>query len=187
MIQILGQHELEKHINKGGKVYSHLISIGNPGKGRKNRPDHILPKLFKQTFKSILRLEFYDVESKSHLVKGQKKRIPQKRDVKKIIRYYNKTKNRATGYTIHCWRGIARSTAVGLIILYLMYKDEQKAAQKLAKIRRQAMPHKGMIEHFDNIMGTNLSNSREKLWKERIEIIRKELEEDLIEELEVVE
>jgi len=31
-IQIFGEEELIEHINNGGEIYSHLISIGNPKK-----------------------------------------------------------------------------------------------------------------------------------------------------------
>jgi predicted protein tyrosine phosphatase len=107
-IQIFGQVELENHIKKGGNVYSHLISIGNPGRGKRGIPDHVVPDLFRTSFQSILRLEFYDAEDKSFLGPLRPKRIPQKRDVRRVVRYFEKTKHRADGYTIHCWRGRIR-------------------------------------------------------------------------------
>ena len=43
-IQIFGQNELESRIRRGKPVYSHLISIGNPGN---THQDEIMPEIFK--------------------------------------------------------------------------------------------------------------------------------------------
>ena len=186
-IQVFGQFELEEHIRNGGEIYSHLISIGNPGFIR--RPDHVLPKLFKQSFSSILRLRFYDVRKKEQLGPQQKiKRIPKKKDVKRVIKFFEKTKYEATGYNIHCWQGVSRSTAVALILLYLIYEDEGKASKKLVEIRRQAMPNKLIVTLFDEMYNTNLGNFSETVYKHRIEAMKEEILNSLpVEELESVE
>jgi hypothetical protein len=44
-----------------------------------------------------------------------------KKDVKKVIRFFEKEVDNATGFTVHCWRGIARSTAVALGLLYMIH------------------------------------------------------------------
>jgi predicted protein tyrosine phosphatase len=152
-----------------------------------------MPKVFRQMFTSILRLEFYDVEEKRHLGRIRPKRVPEKRDVKKIIRYFEKTRDRATGYTIHCWRGVSRSAAVGLIVLYLIHRDEQKAARELIRIRGEAAPHRRLVEYFDEIMGTGLSGYSRELWKEKMHALRewfyREIDngDALVEELESVD
>lgn len=141
-VQVFAQTYLENYIKNGGNVYSHLISIGNPKSSIRRQEDCYLPAVFRKTFKSILRFSFYDVLEKHHLGPHQKiKRIPRKADVKRMIRYYNKTKNTATGYTFHCWAGVSRSGAMALGVLYLIYKDEKKAAEELIKIRSIVRPH----------------------------------------------
>ena len=181
-IQVFGQDELEERIKNGNKVYSHLISIGNPG--IKPQPDILIPKIFKSAFTSILRFRFYDATKKEQLGPKQRiKRIPNKKDVKKLIKYYQKTKNKATGYTIHCWRGISRSTAMAYILLYLIYKDEKIASDELISIRRNAMPNRLIISIFDELYDTNLSEFNKTIFKSRIERMRQELS-NTVEELE---
>jgi len=69
-------------------------------------------------------LRFYDVEKKHHLGPKQFiKRIPIKKDIRRIIRYYEKIRSEASGYTIHCWRGISRSTAAAFGLFYMHYRD----------------------------------------------------------------
>lgn len=148
-----------KYIENNGNTFSHLISIGNPGvlKFLKS-PDYIMPPQFRNHFERILRLEFYDVEAMGQLQnpKYKNKRMPRKSDIKKIIKFYERTKNNTNGYTVHCWRGIARSTATAFGLLYLIHGDEIKAYENLKKIRPEARPHRQMVKWFDEILGSNL-------------------------------
>lgn len=162
-IQIFGQRELLEKIEKDEQLESHLISIGNPGRGFRMGEDTVIPIEFKSAFSSILRLEFFDVLKRSHLGKMRPKRIPLKRDVRKTIRYFNKTKDSATGYVIHCWRGISRSTAIALGYLYLIYGDEQQAVDELKRIRPDAGPHPGIVKYFDDLLGCDLSSKNNQL------------------------
>ena len=98
-VQVFGQPELVAHLEAGGQHNSHCISIGNPGRGV-NRPDTVIPGIIRTTFKDILRLAFYDVEEKRLLGKMRPKRIPKRSDVHKVIRFFRRTANQATGYTI---------------------------------------------------------------------------------------
>lgn len=191
-VQIFGEEELIQHLKNGGSIYSHLISIGNPKKliGKQNHGQFI-PDIFKSKFKKILRLDFFDVDKKEHLRPKQfPKKIPESIDIKKIINFYNTTKNEATGYTIHCWRGVSRSTAVGLCILYMITKLEDKARQLLQQIRPQAMPLKRIVELFDLEYGSNLTDVHSKIQNQWIEKMKKELNynpDDYIEDLESVD
>jgi len=158
-IQIFGQDELIEHIQAGGEHFSHCISIGNPKSlFIKNGRGESTPKLFNKVFTGVLPLRFYDVECREHLTYKQfPKIIPTKRHVQKTIDFFNDTMSSATGYTIHCWKGVSRSAAVAVGLLYLIHKDEKKVFEILSEIRPQAMPHKNIIKYYDEILGCNLS------------------------------
>jgi predicted protein tyrosine phosphatase len=193
-IYVFGQRELIQQLKTGHQPTSHLISIGNPGKGaRGTGEDSTVPDIFMEKYTSILRLEFYDVEYKRHLGKMRPRKIPTKRDVRKVIRYFRKTRNSATGYTIHCWQGISRSTAVALCLLYLIHGDETIAAEELLKIRREALPHSRLVAFFDEIMKSSLNKAinpiREKHFRELKQWFFDQIEDGdaLIAELEEVD
>lgn len=191
-IEIYGQNELIERIGQNKNVTSHLISIGNPSVlwKRDHRQDTNVPKIFKETFKSILRIEFFDVLEKEHLGNMRPKRIPLKRDVKKAIRYFKKHSKNANGFTIHCWRGVSRSTAIALGYLYLIHGDEQKAVDALKKIRPDAGPHPGLVKFFDEILGCDLTSFNDQLRDIRMRELKEwffnEID-DIIEELEPVD
>jgi predicted protein tyrosine phosphatase len=156
-VQVFGQAELVARLESGGAHFSHLISIGNPGRGI-GRPDTAVPRIFRRRFQSILRLAFYDVEEKRHLGPLRPRRIPRRSDVRKIIRFYGRTSSMATGYTIHCWQGVSRSTAVALGVLYLMTGSEKEAGEILRRIRPEAWPHQKIVRYFDELLGCNLAD-----------------------------
>lgn len=187
-IQVYGQPELVDHLENGGICQSHLISIGNPRRWfRRNQVDTRVPEIFHRHFDRILRLSFYDVEKKRHLMRLQyPKRIPTRRDVRRAIRYYRRTRHAATGYTIHCWQGISRSTAFALGLLYLETGSEEEAARQLKTIRPEAGPHQKIVRFFDKELGSNLAAVNEILRTERIEAWKRELNldaDDFLEEL----
>lgn len=166
-IEIYGQVELEKKLlDKNYIPTSHLISIGNPSSFRENAPDAKMPIVFNYMYKKILRLRFFDVMKKEHLGPQQNpKRIPLLKDIKRVYRFYKRTHKKADGYTIHCWRGVSRSTAVALGLLYLIYQDEKTAGQKLQEIRPEANPHPGIVGYWDNVLNKNLSSINEEVRK----------------------
>ncbi len=179
-IRIYGQLELEEHIKNGGPVHSNLISIGNPKRGilrfGDSRPDSRIPDIFQQTYKSIFRLSFFDVEEKRHLMPGQfPKRIPQRRDVRKAIRYYERTRSIANGYDIHCWQGISRSTGIALGYLFLETGSEEEAGRILQDIRPEAGPHRKIVGWFDELLGSRLTEVADRLRAERFSRWRDEL------------
>jgi predicted protein tyrosine phosphatase len=134
-IQIFGQRELVEHIQNQGKISSHVISIGNPSRyGKPKKEDAAIPAIFHSVYEGIIRLAFFDVLEKSHLGDIKPKRIPQKRDVRKVIKFYRKNRKIIDGFDIHCWRGISRSTAIAFGLLYMMRNDEQVAFDELKKI-----------------------------------------------------
>ena len=159
-IEVYGENELIDSIRKGKKHFSHCISIGNP--------DQPVPEVIKGHFTDVLRLSFYDVPSVDILSLGQIKRIPELQDAKAVIDYYNKTKNFATGYTIHCWQGVSRSTATAMAILYLDEIKEENLKNVLLSIRPEASPHSLLTSFFDQILNTQLSKIGNEIREEKI-------------------
>lgn len=175
-IQIFGQNELVKHIEKGEKIHSHCISIINPGKPvHENDPSHISPDILIDSFKEVLILDFWDANKVEHIDHFESKKIPSEVDITKILSFVERTKDEATGYTIHCWRGISRSTAVGFGILQYFLNDEKEAADRLIKVRRNTMPLKLIVQLFDKALGSNLAAFNETVYKAGIEAMRRDL------------
>jgi len=184
-VQVFGQRELVEHLEAGGDHYSHCISIGNPGRGF-GRPDTVMPPVFRRHFRRILRLAFYDVEEMRHLGTMRPRRIPRRSDVRRVIRFFRCTRREADGYTLHCWGGISRSTAIALGILYLLTGSEQEAAETLLRVRPEAGPHRKIVRYFDELLGCDLTAVNDGIQLRRIERMRRELdltEDALLEEL----
>jgi len=81
-LQVFGQSELVNHIKKGRPVFSHLISITNPGEAsREEDESHEIPELFRRRFQAVLELKFWDTEETRCLVHHEPKIIPEKSDV----------------------------------------------------------------------------------------------------------
>jgi protein-tyrosine phosphatase len=124
-VQVFGQRELVEHLESGGRQYSHCISIGNPGRGF-GRPDTMRPR-----------------------------RIPRTSDIRRVIRFFRRTRRRATGCTLHCWGGVSRSPPVALGIRYLISGSETTSADILRRIRPDAAPHQGIFRHFEELPGAD--------------------------------
>ncbi len=191
-VQVFGQPELEEYLRSGGAVHTHLISIGNPRQlFIPSRPDAFVPAVFKRSFSRILRLKFFDVENRRHLTRRHfPKRIPRRRDVRRAIRFFRRTRGEASGYTIHCWQGVSRSTAIALGFLYLITGSEEEAARILVRTRPQARPHQALVRWFDEELGSNLTAVNDRIRAEHFRKLKEELdftEDSLLEELPVVE
>ena len=181
IVQVFGQRELVEHIQRGGTVGSHLVSIGNPGRSaRPDAEDTTMPAMFESMFRDYLRLEFFDVEYKRHLGPMRPRRIPMPRDVRRAIRFFKRTRKETTGYTIHCWRGLSRSPAIALGYLYLLHGDEQVAVDELKRIRPEAGPHPRLVSYFDRMLGSDLSSKNDQLREIRF----REMKEWFINEIE---
>ena len=190
-LQVFGEQELVEHVLSGGSHYEYLISIGNPKRvlGRKN-PGQVLPTALRTNSKHILRLEFFDVQRKDQLGPMRPRRIATRSDVKRAIGFYRQTRSTASGYTLHCWRGINRSPAFSLGLLFLITGSEMEAKKRLREIRPESMPLQLIVHHFDQQLGCKLSFLNEMIPRERIEEWTRELalEEDmLLEELPTVD
>ena len=149
--QIFGEIELIEHLSANKKHYSHCISIRDP--------HEIHTPFIENSFSDVLELKFYDIESlelKPEYFKD--KRIPLLEDVKDIFEYFSNSvkEDSFTGFTIHCWRGVSRSTAVALGLIYLITNDESEAAEYLIAIRKEALPLPRILRFWDQILGSNL-------------------------------
>jgi predicted protein tyrosine phosphatase len=184
-VQIFGQCELIAHLASGAGHYSHCISIGNPGRGF-GRPDTTEPPELRRHFRRVLRLAFYDVEKVSQLGTMRPRRVPRRSDVRRVLRFFERTRTVATGYTLHCWGGVSRSPAVALGILYLITGSETESGEILRRIRPDAGPHLGIVRYFDELLGSNLQAVNDGIRTERIARMKRELdltEDALLEEL----
>jgi predicted protein tyrosine phosphatase len=168
-IEIFSEPELVDHLNTGGDHFSHCISIRNP--------DQQMPSIIKTSFKSILELKFYDVETVAQLGPEQKvKRVPEPKDIKGVIEYFHLSNDKATGYTIHCWQGISRSPAIALGLLYIMTNAEEMAAEILNQIRPGSRPHQKLVQYFDEELGSHLSVINAEIHRQSMDSLRRELQ-----------
>jgi len=174
MIRIFGQEELVRHIKMGHDVGDCVISIGGP---RWFKKDSKMPSLFRTIFRKKLRLRFHDVTAKSD-IPGLFKRIPEKKDLLKAIKFYKKYGD----VTIHCWAGVSRSTAIALCLLYLKYKDEDRAIEELVETRKIASPNRLIVSFIDELYGTNFSEKIKKIHQEKLKLMRADLA-NFVEEL----
>lgn len=191
-VQVFGQPELEKHLQVGGEHHTHLVSIGNPrALFGPDRPDTRMPPQFRHHFAAILRLTFFDVEYRRHLPRRvYPKRVPRRSDVRTVLRFFEETRSHASGYTIHCWQGVSRSTAFALGLLYLLEGSEEVAARILMEHRPQAGPHRRIVSWFDAELGSHLIEVADTIRAERFERWKRELDltdDSLLEELAVVD
>jgi len=155
-VQILSRYDLEFRARDGGRLYSHCVSITDPGE----------PLAFELApiFEAVLRLRFHDIDRRSELPKEDKPRLPLLSDARKVIEFFRSTRPVARGYTVHCHAGVHRSTAVGLALLYLETGSEAAAAAELLRIKPLPMPNRRLIRLFDRALGSRLELENEALW-----------------------
>ncbi|MBL8967698.1 MAG: hypothetical protein JNG85_11875 [Spirochaetaceae bacterium] len=190
-IRVFGELELLELVRRGEPLPDHLVSIGNPRlPWRPAMPGERLPPEFRGRFRRILRLTFFDVERKDLLGAMRPRRIPEARDVRRLLRFWERSKHEATGYVLHCWGGVSRSTAMALGLLYLDSGSEAAAASRLRELRPEAGPHRGILRHLDAELGSRLLEAGEAIVAARMEAWRRELDMELAvlcEELPAVE
>ena len=172
-VEIYSQNDLERKCRKNNFNDAVLISIGNPHWFFSNRKiDEKIPVIFKTKFDSILRLEFFDLVDTKDVQPWKPRRIPKLRDLNKVISFYNDSKYNYNRVIIHCWGGISRSTAMGLLVLFLIHKNVDIAIRELKKLQPYALPHAGILTMIDQLYETNFLEHRMEIircWKERIQ------------------
>jgi predicted protein tyrosine phosphatase len=186
-VEIYSQNDLERKCKKETFDDSVLISIGNPHKLFSRRQvDEKVPRLIKVKFKHTLRLRFYDVNALDEVVEGRKKIIPTTKDIDHVIRFINKYSNRANRVVIHCWGGISRSPGIGILVLYLIEKNEDKVIERLCTIAPNALPNKKILELIDEKYQTKFVERRNDVIRNLNNRIRMSLQSTESEELEEI-
>jgi len=128
------------HILKNTKQYpgiTHIVSIGTAEERQKK------PNGFDKHPAKKLRLEFFDIscEKRGHM-KG-----PVEKDIEKLMDFFQKAlKIKNPHFLIHCQAGVSRSTAAGLILLQLYYKNREKAIEELFITKPYASPNTRMLK-----------------------------------------
>jgi len=156
-VLVYGEPELADLVEAGEPLPDHLVSIGNPRVPWKPRErGTFLRPEFRASFRRILRLSFYDVSDRSRFRVPFLARVPSRRDARRVVEFWRKTHEEATGYVVHCWAGVARSTAAALALLYLETGDADEAARLLRGVRPQALPNRLFVRQFDSVLGAGL-------------------------------
>jgi predicted protein tyrosine phosphatase len=141
---------------------------------------------FRPRFRRILRLAFHDATERSHLRHPLLTRIPEVRDARRVVAFWRRTRREASGYVVHCWAGVSRSTAAALALLYLETGSEAEAVRRLREVRPQALPNLRFVRCFDRILGSRLEAEAKVIQDARIADFARELA-SLMEELPAAE
>ena len=170
-VEVFGEEELVASIESGEGHYRACISIGSPRPLlRAPQPGEALHPLVRSAFPDLLRIGIYDLEQRPKgLPLG---RLPGVAEARRVLQFYERTRARTGGWTIHCWAGVSRSTACALGLLYILRGDEARAADELRRIRPQAMPNLRFVRAFDQVLGSRLLEQAAKIHASR----REELE-----------
>lgn len=155
-ILVFGELELAELVREGAPLPDHLISIGNPPSPFKSEHGNRVRPEFKRAFKRILRLAFNDANERVQSAGRLFFRLPTIHDAQRVVAFWRRTRDGADGYVVHCWAGVARSTATALALLYLETGSEAEAARRLRKIRPQATPNMRLVQCFDQVLGSSL-------------------------------
>jgi predicted protein tyrosine phosphatase len=186
-ILVFGEPELAELVKKGERLPDHLVSIGNPrAPWERPEPGTFLRPEFRGAFRRILRLSFYDVTDRSRFRVPLLARIPALRDARRVVDFWRRTHEEASGYVVHCWAGVARSTAAALALLYLETGDADEAARLLRETRPQAQPNRLFVRQFDRVLGAGLEERGLEITKARVADFAAELD-SLLEELPAAE
>lgn len=132
-----------ENIMKNNQDITHIVSIGA------DEPRQSPPKSLQKYAAQKLRLEFFDISCE----KRKNMNGPSEKDINKLILFYQEAlKTENPTFLIHCLAGKSRSVAAGLILLRMIYKDEKKAYEELAKIASNISPNTRMLDIADNIL-----------------------------------
>ena len=142
-------------------------------------------------FRKVLRLRFHDITAPDEPVDAGKPVLFSDRHLKRLVRFYNSIRDeRDAVITVHCHAGVHRSTAVGLILLYLDTRDYMTAEEGILQARAIPLPNRRVISVFDRVYGTDLMRVADSLEKRFRAYVRDEIainQDDYLDELEVME
>jgi len=179
-VEVFGEYELLDRLERGVGHFRACISIGNPRSFlRAARPGERLHPLVRSSFDRVLRLSFYDLEEPARIEGLAMDRLPALRDARRVVRFFERTRGWTDGWTIHCWAGVSRSAAVALGLLYLIHGDEARAAAELRRLRPIALPNRGLLRHFDALLGSRLAEASDGIRSARLAELKLELDDSL--------
>jgi len=153
-ILVFGEDELVNRIKNKDLVYRNIVSIADPGS---NVPEEIA-----NTAQAILEMRFLDLDGPLPNHNPVNEIMPELHDINNLIKFYGNV-NKEEGFTIHCWQGLSRSTAIALCILHLYYRNERIAFRELKKIRPYSKPNTRILNIFDSLYGTRLSDKAKQI------------------------
>lgn len=143
---IIASRGVAGHLLSDPEKYSgitHIVSIGADDPMQKPPNGY-----FTYPADHKLRLEFFDISTE----KRQKMNGPAKSDIIKLLNFYKEAlKLPKPSFLIHCQAGKSRSTAAGLILLTMFYKDPARAREELYKLVPYAIPNSRMVKLANEI------------------------------------
>lgn len=98
----------------------------------------------------FLKLAFDDVDCKinSDVV------LVNENDILEIIKFIDELKNNDEDIIVHCYAGISRSSAVAMIVAFILTKDFEYA-KSIVNIANSHSPNELILRIADKILGTN--------------------------------
>ena len=181
-VQVLSRYDVSLRSQIGDHMYSHCISITDPGE---DMDRHSLAD-----FQRVLRLRFFDIEDQTKATKRERRHLPRARHIRKAMRFFNQFHEEADGFTVHCHAGVHRSTAIALLIIYLQLRDEHKTMEELVRVHPLPLPNRRIIRIADQLLGTDLSQVADQLRVRAERFLRDEISidpDDYLDELPSVE
>lgn len=125
---------------------THIVSIGAEDYEQRE------PHGFQEFAGQKIRLVFHDINGTDR----DNLSAPKEEHVRNLIEFFEKAlKEKSPNFLIHCFAGISRSTAAGLIMLRLHYGETQKALAHLLNVAPQACPNKTILKLADDILKLN--------------------------------
>jgi predicted protein tyrosine phosphatase len=169
-IQVLSRYDVSLRSQLGDRMYSHCISIVDPGED--------MDRESLAGFQRVLRLHFFDIEDETKATEMERRHPPRALHIRKAMRFYNRFQDEADGFTVHCHAAVHRSTAIALVLIYLQLRDEHKAMEELVRFHPLPLPNRRMMRIADQILGSDLSAAADQLWIRAERFLRDEISID---------
>jgi predicted protein tyrosine phosphatase len=166
----LSRYSVGQKASLGEFLHSHCISITDPA--------HDMPADALAGFVEVLPLCFYDIEDTEKASYDERRFLPEMDHIQQVVGFYERVREETDGFTIHCHAGVHRSTAVGLVILYLECQDESLAKQLILKTHPLPIPNRRIIKLADQVLSSNIGSVAEELRERARKFMKDEIEID---------